>query len=149
MKRPKFIKLFVGLNNKKCKKINYPNDFNDLIKSVKEYLNRIEQDKNFKLIENVLNREIEDEKDFQLMTENYKNEESVKINVFIEDEKDNDLKNEIIDINNVNDNSINLKKEEEKRFIIPEQMKDKFRKKLKELVEEFLEEIEKEINEKK
>ena len=97
----------------------------------------------------MLNREIEDEKDFQLMTENYKNEESVKINVFIEDEKDNDLKNEIIDINNVNDDSNNLKNQKEKKFIIPEQMKDKFRKKLKELVEEFLEEIEKEINEKK
>ena len=74
MKRPKFIKLFVGLNNNKCKKINYPNDFNELINSVKEYLNKIGQNKNFKLIENVLNRQIEDEKDFQLMTDNYKNQ---------------------------------------------------------------------------
>lgn len=151
MKKQKIVKLYDGLKNvKTCKRITYPNDLNQLIKSAKEYLNITESNKKIKLIENELNRQIEDENDFKLLIENFKDKESVKIIVSIVEEKDKDIINDNLDINSYNndDNLKEIKKSDETKYTIPEHIKNKFREKLKELGEEFLNEIEKDINNK-
>ena len=151
MKKPKAIKLYDGLKNGKlCQRIACPDDLNQLIISAKKFLKINESNKKIKLIENELNREIEDENDFKLLIENFKDKESVKIIVSIVEEKDKDIINDNVDINSYNndDNLKEIKKVDETKYTIPEHIKNKFREKLKELGEEFLNEIEKDINNK-
>ena len=151
MKKPKAIKLYDGLKNGKlCQRIACPDDLNQLIISAKKFLKINESNKKIKLIENELNREIEDENDFKLLTEFYKDKDTVKINIYIDEEKDEDIINDNLDINSYNndDNLKEIKKVYETKYTIPEHIKNKFREKLKELGEEFLNEIEKDINNK-
>ena len=139
------IKLFKGeAQQNLVKKIPYPNDFNQLIKSVRDYAPIVEQNKKYELIEEEANREIEDQEDFELMTRYFIDKidkKPIKIRINIVDKTEEEIKNDAIK---------NLKeiKKEETKYTIPETVKDNFRKKLNELGEQFLAEIEQNLNNK-
>ena len=126
------------------KKIPYPNDFNQLIKSVRDYAPIDEQNKKYELIEEEAKRVIEDQEDFELMTRYFIDKidkKPIKIRINIVDKTEEEIKNDAIK---------NLKeiKKEETKYTIPEKVKDNFRKKLSELGEQFLAEIEQNLNNK-
>ena len=123
------------------KKIPYPNDFNQLIKSVRDYAPIDEQNKKYELIEEEAKRVIEDQEDFELMSREYIDKKTIKIRINIVDKTEEEIKN---------DKNKNLKeiKKEETKYTIPEKVKDNFRKKLSELGEQFLAEIEQNLNNK-
>ena len=123
------------------KKIPYPNDFNQLIKSERDYAPIDEQNKKYELIEEEAKRVIEDQEDFELMSREYIDKKTIKIRINIVDKTEEEIKN---------DKNKNLKeiKKEETKYTIPEKVKDNFRKKLSELGEQFLAEIEQNLNNK-
>ena len=95
-------------SNGLCRKIPYPSNFEELIKKAKEFVPYEENTKRYQLIELKVKREITTQEDFELMTEEYQNEETVKIQVnlvnsnteYLIPEK-NDF-NEIINESNIN-----------------------------------------------
>ena len=143
------IKLFKAGDNGLAKKIPYPDNFSQLIKSVREYAEINEPNKKYELIEEETKREIEDQGDFELMTKDYINKKTVRIRINIVDKTKEDLINDTIANNiesNINNNNLKEIKKEENKYTIPEEIKNNFRKKLNELGEQFLAEIEKNLN---
>ena len=129
---PKFIKLIN--ENKICKKYVYPQNYEQFLEFVKEYVPIKEDNKIYELKETTAGRSILDKADFDLMTKELINEDCLKISVKIIDslEKEN---------NNLNENEINSK--------YLNSLKSKLKKKLDEYVDELFNDIEKNLINKK
>ena len=148
-KMKRVIKLFSSNDTKACKRINYPDNFAQLLNSAKEFTKPNDPNKKYELIEEETKRAIEDQEDFELMTKHYNNKATIKININFVDKSEQDKINDNINNNIDNKNRKEIQKEEEIKYKIPEEIKENFRKKLIELGEQFLAEVEKNINSKK
>ena len=86
------IKIFYEEKNEKYS-IKYPEDYNTLIEMIQENC-EINDINNYEIIEDKLKREVEDQHDFELMTEKYSEENSIQINVKRKNNNKNNIKNE-------------------------------------------------------
>ena len=86
------IKIFYEEKNEKYS-IKYPEDYNALIEMIQENC-EINDINNYEFIEDKLKREVEDQHDFELMTEKYSEENSIQINVRRKNNNKNNIKNE-------------------------------------------------------
>ena len=135
-----------------CKKIPYPENFGKLIEIVKEFVPSNDNTKRYQLIELKANREIINEEDFKLMTDEYVSEKVVKININIVDnnsqyiipennyynEKNKDY-NIIINESNISINAKN--KREEYKNNSNNSINAIVKKKLKELEDKLVDEL--------
>ena len=67
--------MLLKLENEKgeCKKIKYPESFDELIKAVKEFVPSLDNQKRYQLIDEKKGREIATQENFEIMTNEYLN----------------------------------------------------------------------------
>ena len=135
-----------------CRRMKFPESFDELINDVKDFAPSIDDSKRYQLIEEKFKREIATQKDFEIMKSDYKNEKSVKIHVNIVDKNAKYIKPDLnlnkIQPNNckliINESSINIirnnnKKESNNSDSNP--MNEIVKKKLKELEDKLVDEL--------
>ena len=132
-----------------AKRIDFPNNFNELIEKTQSFLPIDEKSKKYQFIEEKQNREIRHEEDFELMSKKYQNEKTTKILVNIVDKEDiiegipishvfakNSLNEESINISITPNIDLNIKKDKE------EDPEDKIKNDIKELVRNKMKDLE-------
>ena len=131
-----------------AKRIDFPNDYNELIEKTQLFL-PIDNTKHYQFIDEKVDREIRHQEDFELMSENYKNEKTTKILVnIIEKEEHSEeipILSKVFSKNMLNEESINLSISpnlEEKTDKEPE---DKLKNDIKELVKKKMKDLENNI----
>lgn len=135
-----------------CRKMKFPESFEELINSVKDYVPSLDNSKRYQLIEEKFKREIATQKDFEIMKSDYKNEKSIKIQINIVDKNTKYVKpdlneNQIHQKNMkqiINESRINIirnnnKKEPNNNDSNP--MNEIVKKKLKELEDKLVDEL--------
>ena len=129
---PRHIKLIN--ENEVCKKLEYPKNYEQLLKYASDFVLLTDNNKKLELREGTEGRRILDKEDFDLMTKDLNNQDCIKIRIKIIDkiEKNNNIlyENENID-----------KKQDS--------IKLEFKKKMDELVDELFNDIEKNMVNKK
>lgn len=142
-----------------AKRIDFPNDFNELIQKTESFLPIDETSKKYQFIEEKQNREIRHQEDFELMSKNYKNEKTTKILVNIIEKEDiideiplshvfpkNSLNEESINISISPNIDLNIKKDEEDpEDKIKNDIKELVRNKMKDLEDNIVQDIYKSI----
>ena len=137
----------VKLYNSKglCRKIPYPSNFEELIKKAKEFVPYEENTKRYQLIDLKVKREITTQEDFELMTEEYQNEETVKIQVNLVNSNTEYLIPEKNDLNEIiNESNINIQGKKNKEDLNENgqnTMESIIKKKLKELEDKLVDEL--------
>ena len=114
-----------------AKRIDFPNDFNELIEKTQSFLPIDENTKKYQFIDEKVDREVRNQEDFELMSKNYEKEKILKLLVnIVEKEKEepfgeiaishvfskNKLEEESLNLSispNLEINNINEKKDEE------------------------------------
>ena len=132
-----------------AKRIDFPNDFDELIQKTESFLPIEQSSKKYQFIEEKQNREIRHQEDFELMSKKYKNEKTIKILVNIIDKEDiaeeiplshvfpkNSLNEESLNISITPNIELNIKKDEE------EEPEDKIKNDIKELVRNKMKDLE-------
>ena len=94
-----------------AKRIDFPNDFNELVEKTKSFLPIEENTKKYQFIDEKVDREIRHQEDFELMSKNYENEKTIKLLVNIV-EKEETIEevgiSHVFSKNKLNEESINL-----------------------------------------
>ena len=155
MEKKRIIKIKGG---KIAKRADFPVDFNSLIQKVKEFIPLNDQNKRYQLIEEKAKREITSEEDYQMMSNEYINEDVIRITVKIVDKNtkfiipDFNKKGNIRENKVSNEASINFvgqKKEEEIENPINSILKEKMKELEDKLVEELYNNLKNEISKSK
>ena len=121
---PRHIKLIN--ENKVCKKLEYPKNYEQLLKYASDFVLINEKKQKLELREGTEGRKIQDEEDFNLMTKDLINQDCIKISV------------RIIDIIETNNNNLSENENNDKKLNF---LKVEFKKKIDELVDEFFKAI--------
>ena len=130
-----------------AKKIDFPEDYNELIEKTQSFI-RIDQTKQFQFIDEKVEKEIRNQKDFESMSKNYEKEKTTKILVNIIDKEETieemPILSNVFSKNMLNEESINLSifPNEEKADIEAE---DKIKNDIKELVKKKMKDLENNI----
>ena len=151
MEMKRIIKL--RTNQGLAKRIDFPNNYEELIDKAKTFLPLEDSSKKYQFIEEKANREIHNQEDFELMSKEYKSEKTTKILVNIVEKDSDDQLLEDIPISHIklSENKINLNiatptgdtkenKEEES-----EESNDKIKNDIKELVRNKMKDLENNI----
>jgi hypothetical protein len=144
--------MLLKLENEKgeCKKIKYPESFDELIKAVKEFVPSLDNQKRYQLIDEKKGREIATQENFEIMTNEYLNNKiTPKIRINLVDNNSKYIKPKL-QINNknikqiINESIVNIpgnNKNEEKIVNGSNPINGIIKKKLKELEDNLVEQI--------
>lgn len=121
---PRHIKLIN--ENKVCKKLEYPKNYEQLLKYASDFVLINEKKQKLELREGTEGRKIQDEEDFNLMTKDLVNQDCIKISV------------RIIDKIETNNNNLSENENNDKKLNF---LKVEFKKKIDELIDEFFKAI--------
>ena len=162
MEMKRIIKIKAG---KLAKRIDFPNNFNSLIQKCNELIPLNDQSKRYQLIEEKAKREITNQEDYEKMSEEYKEENLIKITVNIVDKNTkfiipvfskNSDKNKVSNAasinlisNNIDKNNIEDNKEDETENSIKLILKDKMKELEDKLVEELYNNLQNELSKSK
>ena len=144
--------MLLKLENEKgeCKKIKYPESFDELIKAVKEFVPSLDNQKRYQLIDEKKGREIATQENFEIMTNEYLNNKiTPKIRINLVDNNSKYIKPKL-QINNknikqiINESIINIpgnNKNEDKAINGSNPINGIIKKKLKELEDKLVDEL--------
>ena len=144
--------VLLKLENEKgeCKKIKYPESFDELIKAVKEFVPSLDNQKRYQLIDEKKGREIATQENFEIMTNEYLNNKiTPKIRINLVDNNSKYIKPKL-QLNNknikqiINESIINIpgnNKNEDKAINGQNEMESIIKKKLKELEDKLVDEL--------
>ena len=135
-----------------CKRLRFPESFDELINYVKDFVPSLDDSKRYQLIEEKFKREIATQQDFEIMKSDFKNEKFLKIHINIVDKNARYIKpdlnvnhdqqknlKQIINESNISIIRNNNKKESNNSDSNP--MNEIVRKKLKELEDKLVDEL--------
>ena len=144
--------VLLKLENEKgeCKKIKYPESFDELIKAVKEFVPSLDNQKRYQLIDEKKGREIATQENFEIMTNEYLNNKiTPKIRINLVDNNSKYIKPKL-QINNknikqiINESIVNIpgnNKNEDKAINGSNPINGIIKKKLKELEDKLVDEL--------
>ena len=157
MEKKRIIKL--RTNQGLAKRIDFPNNYDELIEKTKSFLSIDENTKKYQFMDEKVNREIRHQQDFELMSKSYEDTKTVKILVNIVDKEvtlmeeipishiysNNKLNEESINISIAPNLENNVKNEDEPEDKIKKDIQELVKSKMKDLENNLIQDIYKNI----
>jgi len=148
MEKKRIIKL--RTNQGLAKRIDFPNNYDELIEKTKSFLPIDDNSNRYQFIDEKVDREIRHQEDFELMSKSYENEKTIKILVNIIKKEEELLMDEIplsqvFSQDKLNEETINISINFEKNEKNEDEPEDKIKKDIKELVRSKMQNLENNI----
>ena len=147
MEKKRIIKL--RTNQGLAKRIDFPNNYDELIEKTKSFLPIDDNSNRYQFIDEKVDREIRHQEDFELMSKSYENEKTIKIlvNIIKKEELEEIPLSHVFSQNKLNEESINISitPNLENNEKIEDEPEDKIKKDIQELVRSKMKDLENNI----